>query len=98
MVIPISREVNCLLLEGTEEPLGIAILPGLAHLRHTDPSQGSLQDLSVGGRGVLDALVRVVDLGSGMGFQRLAQRRQGQSVVQVTSQAPGADRTGEDIQ
>ena len=32
MVVPVLGQVNCLLLDGSDEPLGIAVLPGLADL------------------------------------------------------------------
>ena len=80
-IVHIFRQLYLFLLNRAHKPLRIAILPGFAHLGHTDLDASVLEPLSVGGGSVLHALVRVMDLRGILG-QRPLQGEQCQGLIQ----------------
>jgi hypothetical protein len=81
-----------LLLHGAHEALGRAILRRRADGGHADLEPESLQRLGREGRGLLDSLVSVVNLGP-----MLPQSGQGQCLSHMAASMPAADAACVDI-
>jgi uncharacterized repeat protein (TIGR01451 family) len=47
MIVLILRQVNFILFDRADEPLGITVLPGCSDLSHTDPHLGFLEEVVV---------------------------------------------------
>src|SRR6266542_3067778 len=54
-------QVHLLMLERAEEALSLGVLVGIADRRHADARAGTFQAGDIGGAGVLDTLVAMVD-------------------------------------
>jgi len=61
MIVEILGQVNLLFFDRADKPLGVAVLPGLAHIGHANLDINILEHLSVGSGCILDSLVRVMD-------------------------------------
>ena len=65
--VKVIRQVHLLFFDGADQPLGISVLGGFADLGHADRHMGGLEQIGVSGRGILDALIRMMDLRRAMG-------------------------------
>jgi hypothetical protein len=90
MEIGLLMKGHFLLLDGTHQALGVAILRGLADGGHTDVGANVSQGLNRCRRGILDPLVGMMDLGP-MLRQGPPQRRQGQRLIHLPAQLPAPD-------
>src|ERR1043166_925725 len=94
--VTVIGEVHLLFFDGADQTFGEAVLAGLADRRHAEFDAELLQALDVSGRGVLDALIGMMDLGRGAG-QGAFEGRASESLVEAAAQVPAADGAGEDI-
>ena len=95
-IVVVVRQVNFLLFDGPDEPLGVAILPSLTTLGHADFGVDSSEHPDVGRGRVLDTLIRVVDFRPVLS-QSAIQGDQRQGLVQATAQMPTTDTAGEHV-
>ena len=75
MIVDILGKVNFLFLDCPNETLGAAVLPGFALVGHADLDPSILKGLDIGRGCILDPLVRMVNLWSGIPVQRPPQIR-----------------------
>jgi len=95
--ILIVCQFDFFLLDRPNDSFGIAILARLAHRSHTDLHTSGAQKLDILRRGVLNALVAVMN-DRYMGSQGALQRDQRQVLTERASELPAANIWCEDVQ
>jgi hypothetical protein len=95
-IAQVVRQINFLFSDGTDETLGVSILPGFACLGHTDLHIGLSEHPDTGTGRVLEPLIRMMNLWCVMS-QRSLQSDQGKRLIQATSKMPATDATGEHV-
>jgi hypothetical protein len=95
--VTILCERHLRFFDRAHQPLGIAILPGLALLRQADPRAELFQARYIGSRGILHTLVRVMDAGLTPGDETPLQGGERERLVEMTAQLPAADGPRVDV-
>ena len=94
--VGLVMERNFFFFDGTHEALSRAMLRGVADGGHTDLDTEGPQRLDIGRSRILDALVRVMNVGSLLD-QRASQGRHRERLVEMTAQMPAPNGPGIDI-
>src|SRR5512135_2956258 len=92
----VFRQIDLLLFDCSQEPLGISILFGFAHARHADRGPCRLQQRDGGRRGILHPLIGMMDLRT-PALECSQKGRDRQLLLQAAAQMPAPDRAGEHV-
>lgn len=92
----VVRQVDFFFLNGADDAFSVAILPSCAHIGHANRDFGIVEQVNIGGGGILPPLVGVMNF-RGRPLQGHLQSVQRQRLIQTMGQMPAANAASKDI-